>query len=105
MLKKETEKQSLLLGCCDNTCFELASGCICKTATATSAQTACWPLDRSGHGALINADICRLTKHILYNGAMKAGAKSVYFEPGCEKLACETLKSLDSSAAPNKNES
>ena len=47
--------------------------------------------------ALINVDICRLTKHILHNGgAMKARAKSVYFESGCEKVAFETFKSLDS---------
>ena len=33
---------------------------------------------------------------------MKAGAKSVYFESGCEKLACETFKSLDSCAVHQK---
>ena len=36
---------------------------------------------------------------------MKAQAKSVYFESGCEKLACETFKSLDSCAVTKKNES
>ena len=61
-------------------CFGVGGHLICKTATATSAQTARWPLDRSGRGALINVDICRLTKHILHKGAMKARARKVYFK-------------------------
>ena len=83
-------------------CFGVGGHLICKTATATSAQTARWPLDRSGRGTLINVDICRLTKHILHNGAMKARARKVYFKSRCEKLACETFKSLDSCAPTKK---
>ena len=86
----------------DVQCFGVGGHLICKTATATSAQTARWPLDRSGRGALINVDICRLTKHILHNGAMKARARKVYFKSRCKKLACETFKSLDSCAPTKK---
>ena len=58
-----------------------------------------WSCDQCWH---LQTDKTRISD----NGAMKARAKSVYFEPGCEKLACETFKSLDSCAArPKENES
>ena len=72
---------------------------ICSDGMLAFGQKWTWSCDQCWH---LQTDKTRIS----HNGAMKARAKSVYFEPGCEKLACETFKSLDSCAArPKENES
>ena len=84
-------------------CFGVGGHLICKTATATSAQTARWPLDRSGRGTLINVDICRLTKHILHNtGQWKQGQEKFISNQGAKSLLVKPSKVWTAVHQPKK---